>query len=117
MTAQDQGDEESPAFPSAHLLTPETETATHYFWMIGRNRRKDDEDIGRQLHAGVNQAFTQEDEPMIARVHENMAGKDFSALRPLVLAGDAAAIRARRILAKLIKDEQTLKGLREPAMV
>ena len=116
MTAENQVEEDSPAFPSAHLLTPETETTTHYFWIIGRNRHKDDEDIGRLLHAGVSQAFTQEDEPMISRVHENMAGQDFWTLRPLVLAGDAAAIRARRILAKLIKDEQTPQTVRKPEM-
>jgi vanillate O-demethylase monooxygenase subunit len=96
---------DGPALPSAHLLTPETETSTHYFWMIGRNRRLDDIELGNAIHAGNERAFTHEDEPMITRVAENMAGADFWSLRPAILPGDAAALRARRVLADLLAAE------------
>ena len=44
--------------------------------------------------------------PMIVAQEEAMEGQDFWALKPLILAGDAGAIRARRILRKLIRKEQ-----------
>jgi vanillate O-demethylase monooxygenase subunit len=94
-----------PALPSAHLLTPETETSTHYFWMVGRNRRQEDEGLGQAIHDGIARAFTTEDEPMVSRVAENMDGEDFWSLRPMILPGDRAAIRARRLLAQLIRRE------------
>ena len=97
--------DEGPAMPSAHLLTPETETSTHYFWMVARNRKQEDVDLGNAIHAGISRAFTAEDEPMIMRISENMEGADFWSLRPAILRGDSAGIRARRLLAKLIREE------------
>jgi phenylpropionate dioxygenase-like ring-hydroxylating dioxygenase large terminal subunit len=38
--------------PTTHLLTPETEDTTHYFWAAGRNRRHGDEQISGMLHSG-----------------------------------------------------------------
>lgn len=99
--------EEGPWLPSAHLLTPETETSTHYFWMVGRNCKLDDPQLGSMIHNGVKQAFETEDEPMNAQVSANMAGRDFWSMHPAILAGDAAAVRARRMLAKMIKEERT----------
>ena len=94
-----------PALPSAHLLTPESEASTHYFWMVGRNRLAHDVDLGRAIHAGIAQAFTTEDEPMITRIAENMGPAEFWSLKPVILPGDAAALRARRLLSDLIVAE------------
>ena len=97
---------EGPSFPSAHLLTPETETTTHYHWAAARNSKIDDVELGKSLAAGVRQAFEHEDEPMIEACQRMMGTTDLMSLRPVVLPGDGAAIRARRILAKLIAEEQ-----------
>ena len=97
--------EAGPALPSAHLLTPETETSTHYFWMVGRNRKRENAELGKAIHAGIERAFTTEDEPMIARIAENMDGAEFWSLKPAILPGDAAALRARRVLADLLANE------------
>jgi len=97
--------EAGPALPSAHLLTPETETCTHYFWMVGRNRLPNDFELGQAIHEGIARAFTTEDEPMISRISENMNGAEFWSLKPVILPGDAAALRARRVLADLISAE------------
>lgn len=102
--------EAGPALPSAHLLTPETETSTHYFWMIGRNRRQSDVALGEIIHNGISRAFNTEDEPMIMTVAENMQGEDFWSLRPTILPGDSAAVRARRRLAQLIRREAETKS-------
>jgi phenylpropionate dioxygenase-like ring-hydroxylating dioxygenase large terminal subunit len=95
--------------PSAHLLTPETETSTHYFWMVGRNCKLADEVIGGVIHEGIKRAFENEDEPMIVQVAANMAGRDFWEMRPAILVGDAAAIRARRMLSKRIRDQENVE--------
>jgi phenylpropionate dioxygenase-like ring-hydroxylating dioxygenase large terminal subunit len=105
MTEVGASDEAGPAIPTAHLLTPETETATHYFWMVGRNRQQTNAELGQIIHEGVSQAFVSEDEPMIARVYANMAGADLFSLRPVLLPGDAAAVQARRLLRKAIESE------------
>lgn len=98
--------EAGPWLPSLHCLTPETEHSAHYFWMVGRNRGLDDGELGAAIHDGVKRAFETEDEPMIRQVAANMAGRDFWSMRPAILAGDGAAVRARRMLARMIRDEQ-----------
>jgi len=98
--------EEGPWLPSAHLLTPETEHSTHYFWMVGRNRQPDNAGLGQIIHDGIKQAFETEDEPMIAQVASNMAGRDFWSMHPAILVGDSAAVRARRMLARMIREER-----------
>ncbi len=102
--------EAGPWLPSAHLLTPESETSTHYFWMVGRNRRSEDEELGAIIHAGVKQAFEREDEPMILQISANLAGRDFWDMRPAILTGDGAAVRARRTLARMIRDEAAVEA-------
>ncbi|EZP71397.1 Vanillate monooxygenase [Sphingomonas paucimobilis] len=92
--------------PTAHLLTPETETSTHYFWTQYRDVLTDDAELTQQIHAGVAHTFATEDEPMIAQVAANMDGQDFWDLRPAILNTDAGAVRARRLLAKLIREEE-----------
>ena len=42
---------------------------------------------------------------MISAQSDLMAGVEFWSLKPVLLEGDAAGVRARRILAKLIEDE------------
>jgi len=91
--------------PSAHLLTPETETTTHYFWAIGRNRFQDNSEVGETIRSAVAHAFATEDEPMISQVYENMGREALLALRPVLMPGDAAAMRARRVLADLLQRE------------
>jgi vanillate O-demethylase monooxygenase subunit len=105
MAKEGENDADWPTLPSFHLLTPETETSAHYFWMIGRNRRIEDEELGQNIHNAIHQAFTTEDEPMIARAQENMGEADFWELEPSILSSDKAAIRARRITQKLIREE------------
>lgn len=92
--------------PGVHLMTPETESTTHYFWANARDFRRDDAALHQALGDGLRYAFEQQDKPMIEAVQNNMEGEDFWKLRPVILACDAGAVRARRVLRKLIADEQ-----------
>lgn len=92
--------------PGVHLMTPETENTTHYFWANARDFRRDDAALHEALDQGLRFAFEHQDKPMIEAVDANMDGEDFWELRPVILACDAGAVRARRILRKMISEEQ-----------
>ena len=57
------------------------------------------------MRAGIDAAFRNEDEPMIEAVQQNMGGADLWAEKPILLSTDNAAVRARRIVDKLIAAE------------
>lgn len=91
---------------NAHLITPETEGSTHYFWIHTRNRRIDDPAIDALTRAIITNAFRNEDEPMMQACQDYMAGQDFFALQPLYLETDFAGTRCRRTLERMIAAEQ-----------
>jgi phenylpropionate dioxygenase-like ring-hydroxylating dioxygenase large terminal subunit len=91
---------------SAHLLTPETERSTHYFWAGARDTRRNEPILGEKIRLAITHAFVNEDGPMIAACQDRMGTVDLMALRPLLLKSDAAAVGARRVLAKLIEQER-----------
>ena len=98
--------------PSAHLLTPETEYSTHYFWTAGRNRLQDEEALDKILYDAVMEVFTTQDGPMIEAQQRAMGeSTDFLSHNPVILKADAAGIRARRMMNKLIREEQAGENL------
>lgn len=66
MSLSDEIGEGDPRIPVVHLLTPETEDSTHYFWAAGGNCRHGDEQISKMLYFSTQQSFEQEDEPVLA---------------------------------------------------
>lgn len=95
--------------PGVHLMTPETESSTHYFWSNARDFRRDDAELHQALERGFELAFEHQDKPMIVAQHAAIDGEDFWDLQPVILEGDAGAIRARRILRKLIREEEAAR--------
>jgi len=89
-----------------HVFTPQTEQTTYYFWVVSRKYRADDSQLTKAILEGFQSTFEHEDKPMIAAQHDLMAGADFWSLKPILLEGDAAGVRARRVLAKMIGEEQ-----------
>lgn len=92
--------------PSAHFLVPETETSCHYFYAISRSERLDDDAITAAMGEIVLRAFAEEDAPMIRDCQAVMGDADFFSLRPVILETDIAAVQARRVLAKMVREEQ-----------
>lgn len=81
---------------SCHLLTPETETSTHYFWA---GAVPADVPIPDQvLQDTLRTAFEIEDKPMLEAIQQNMGETDFWDLDPILLSADSGAVRARRKL-------------------
>jgi phenylpropionate dioxygenase-like ring-hydroxylating dioxygenase large terminal subunit len=91
---------------SVQIVTPSTEGSSYYFWKMFRNYNLEDEAITQAIEAAVVQAFSAEDEPMIAAVQARMAGRDFWEMGPIMLSGDSAAVQARRIMAERLRAEQ-----------
>lgn len=90
-----------------HLFTPETEASTHYWYAntLPHAVGAEGAQIVEDMADGGRQPFVEEDMPMLEAQQRAIDGRDFWDMRPILLAGDAAAIRARRILEKLIKAE------------
>jgi vanillate O-demethylase monooxygenase subunit len=87
-----------------HAATPESPGRCHYWYWGTRNRGIDphaNEAIGRF----VRFAFEQQDKPMLEAQQSRLAGADFWALKPVLLPGDAGAVRARRKLSQLMAQE------------
>jgi phenylpropionate dioxygenase-like ring-hydroxylating dioxygenase large terminal subunit len=94
-----------PKIPTVHFLTPETADTTRYYWAAGRNRGHGNEQVSGMLHFATQNAFENEDEPMIRAVRSRMKSNDLFAHKPALLPMDEAGVRARRVLERLIANE------------
>lgn len=87
-----------------HLLTPETERSTHYFWAHNRNFRLDDQDLTTDIVAAHHRTFG-EDKVMVERQQRELTVTG-QTVPQVALRVDDAPLRARRLLASLIRREQ-----------
>lgn len=103
----------------AHILTPETDATTHYFWATTRDHHVESIEMDEMLKALFAQAFDEEDKPMIQAVFENMEGQDFWNCKPIFLGVDAGGTRTRRLLESLRNRERggSEAGMEVPAGV
>jgi phenylpropionate dioxygenase-like ring-hydroxylating dioxygenase large terminal subunit len=87
--------------PQAHILTPASQSQTHYFWSSTRYHDLDDAVMDAMLLELFGQAFDEEDKPIIEAAYANLEGADFWAARPVSLGIDQGGTRARRMIEKL----------------
>lgn len=93
--------------PNAHLITPETETTSHYFWASGRNYARDNDQVTTMTAATMKNVFETEDGPMVEAQQRDMGeSTDFLDHKPIILKADAAGVMARRIMKKKLRAEQ-----------
>lgn len=90
----------------AHILTPETETTTHYFWATTRSVDIVDEGMDGFVRGLMNQAFEGEDKPIIEAAFANLDGGEFWEQRPVSLGIDTGATRARRLIETMLRRER-----------
>jgi phenylpropionate dioxygenase-like ring-hydroxylating dioxygenase large terminal subunit len=88
-----------------HIVTPQTNSSTHYFYASSRNYQLDDPAADEETNRWQQMGFHEQDKPMIEGVQLRMGNADLQSKNPILLQTDAAAMRARRILAKLIEKE------------
>lgn len=94
--------------PSLHLLVPQDEQHTHYYFAVARNRFLNSAEHSALIERDMRRAFEQEDEPMIRACQQLMGTPALFDLKPVLLPTDVAAVRARRLLDQLIAQEQRL---------
>ncbi len=100
--------------PGVHILTPETEHSTLYFW-AGSLYVEDQVPMDMFRESFVN-TFEYEDKPMIEEVAAAMDGQtDLLAMQPLLLRSDAGSVLARRVMAELIAKERQSKAFENAA--
>ena len=99
LAGEDRKKSNIPSMVAPHIITPETETSSHYFYGFPRFAGDMSEDV-------VGQAFINEDQPMIEAVQRNMGDADFWNKRPVILPIDTGSVMARRRLMKLRRDRK-----------
>ncbi len=93
--------------PAMHAITPESDRTSHYFFAQARNMLLEDHTADSTLLGILENAFHNEDEPMIEAQQNRMGDEtDVLALDPVLLKSDGAPISARRALGALIAAEQ-----------
>ena len=104
-TGQPRSEGRESYFPQ--FFTPETDTTTHYWYSTQAPVEMGEEgQIFAQAQLdGLTEPFSKEDLPMLEAQQISMGEADFWSLKPVLLPGDAAAVRARRALDKLILEE------------
>jgi phenylpropionate dioxygenase-like ring-hydroxylating dioxygenase large terminal subunit len=88
-----------------HIVTPVSATSTQYLYASSRNYRLDDPDADDETARWQQMGFHEQDKPMIEGVQRRMGERELMSMRPILLATDAAAVRARRLLAAMIEAE------------
>lgn len=94
---------------AAHLITPETETTSHYHfraarWGLIERGEAEEQEIERRLAVARRKAFAEQDDPMMKAQLEVIlrSGGKFN---PVLLDIDAGVVRWQRIIDKMIADE------------
>jgi vanillate O-demethylase monooxygenase subunit len=88
-----------------HMMTPETDTTTHYFYANTRSFVQDDAEFNNMVDRMLIGVFAGEDKPMVEGQQQMMGTADLWSLKPILLQVDAGAVRVRRTLERLIKEE------------
>lgn len=93
---------------SIHMIIPETENTTHYFWAISRSVMLDDNDLSEKMRQGLQHLFTTEDAWMLEGQQQMMEGEDYWDLQPAMLPQDKATVMVRRRIDKLLAEQATV---------
>lgn len=89
------------------FITPETETSHWYFWGMARNFKVDDALLTATIRDGQGKIFA-EDRDMLEGQQKNLLENPGRKL--LMLNIDAGGVQARRILDKMLAQEQPIPG-------
>lgn len=93
-----------------HLVTPETERSSHYFWAVIRNYRLDDVALTQVVAKAIGDTF--DEDGVVLEIQQRQVDHYGGAVPKVALRLDEAPVRARRLLDALCQREQ-----REPGFV
>ena len=87
---------------ASHMLTPETETTTHYFWTFARDSKLNDDSLSDRLRVGISQAFMAEDAPIIEWQQRYASVPGSPPVPRRLLPGDRGGARARLVVERIL---------------
>jgi vanillate O-demethylase monooxygenase subunit len=93
-----------------HLLTPETEHSTHYFWGQARNYRIDDQELSDTIAEATARTFD-EDKEML-EMQQQVLIEQNATVPQAAIRFDIAPVQGQRMLAALVEKER-----QDPAFV
>lgn len=98
-------------YHAVHMLTPETDHTTHYYFTAVRfGLRTNDDALNRELQANIARmrrfAFEEQDAPIIAAQQQRIESAT-EKLKPVTLEIDVGPVRYKRILQKMLDAEQS----------
>jgi len=98
-------------FHAIHLLTPETDRTTHYFFTAVRfNVMTEGDQLNTQIQENISKmrryAFQEQDAPVIEAQQRNLDASQ-TPFDPVLLSVDVGPVRYKRILQKMIETELT----------
>jgi vanillate O-demethylase monooxygenase subunit len=88
-----------------HLVTPETETTTHYFWAMVRNFRQDEAELTSYIRNAVDKTHN-EDVVVLNLLQTALTPEQFEDPVKVALAVDSGPIHGRRLLEQMMQKEQ-----------
>ncbi len=101
--------ESGTGYHGIHMLTPEDEGSTHYFFTAVRWGVKTDDETNRELREKVAKlrrfAFEEQDGPVIEE-QQKVLDKATRQLEPTILSVDVGPVRYKRVLEKLLAAER-----------
>ena len=97
-------------YHALHMLTPESERTTHYFFTAVRfGLKTKDEKLDRELQVKIAKmrrfAFEEQDAPVIA-AQQRLIESANRPLDPVVLAIDVGPVRYKRVIDKMVQAER-----------
>ena len=103
--------ESGTGYHAIHMLTPETDKTTHYFFTAVRfNVLTSDDELNAQIQDKISTtrrfAFEEQDAPVI-EAQQEIIDNSLTSVDPVILAIDVGPVRYKQVLRKLIHAEQT----------
>lgn len=98
-----------------HTCTPADEYETHYFFATRRNHVEEDGEYNQGKIAAMHAAFEDEDGPLVKAVQAEMGDAEFFSLNPVLMSNDVAPVKVRKLLDRMIAEEQAETGAAEAA--
>jgi phenylpropionate dioxygenase-like ring-hydroxylating dioxygenase large terminal subunit len=90
---------------NVHIMMPERETTTHYFYCNVRNYRTDDASYHAFFSNALRTAFEEEDKPMLEAQQARIGERHFESMKPLLLQSDRGTSAVRRRMAALLAEQ------------
>lgn len=103
--------ESGTGYHAIHMLTPESDRTTHYFFTAVRfNVLTSDDQLNAQIQDKISTtrrfAFEEQDAPVI-EAQQEIIDNSLTSVDPVILAIDVGPVRYKQVLRKLIHAEQT----------